>query len=156
MIFIILLVVQPILSCPYCTIYFLLMIRRPPRSTRTDTLFPYTTLFRSLSPPGLCWPHPRPHAGPAPGGRLALAAAPAPAPLVSPADLPAARHPGRAPRRAVAPPPEALRRQPRFLPGPRGPRCASRGFPRCHGGGRQLARWEHTRDGKEVVKEGES
>src|SRR3546814_9866815 len=25
------------------------MIRRPPRSTRTDTLFPYTTLFRSLS-----------------------------------------------------------------------------------------------------------
>src|SRR3546814_12296874 len=27
--------------------YFFLMIRRPPRSTRTDTLFPYTTLFRS-------------------------------------------------------------------------------------------------------------
>src|SRR3546814_13135918 len=27
------------------------MIRRPPRSTRTDTLFPYTTLFRSASPP---------------------------------------------------------------------------------------------------------
>src|SRR3546814_10485318 len=27
------------------------MIRRPPRSTRTDTLFPYTTLFRSLTPP---------------------------------------------------------------------------------------------------------
>src|SRR3546814_5279682 len=26
------------------------MIRRPPRSTRTDTLFPYTTLFRSLIP----------------------------------------------------------------------------------------------------------
>src|SRR3546814_16841646 len=26
------------------------MIRRPPRSTRTDTLFPYTTLFRSLHP----------------------------------------------------------------------------------------------------------
>src|SRR3546814_9985714 len=26
------------------------MIRRPPRSTRTDTLFPYTTLFRSLPP----------------------------------------------------------------------------------------------------------
>src|SRR3546814_8055375 len=25
-----------------------LMIRRPPRSTRTDTLFPYTTLFRSV------------------------------------------------------------------------------------------------------------
>src|SRR3546814_4077456 len=27
---------------------FVLMIRRPPRSTRTDTLFPYTTLFRSI------------------------------------------------------------------------------------------------------------
>src|SRR3546814_2561316 len=27
---------------------FFLMIRRPPRSTRTDTLFPYTTLFRSV------------------------------------------------------------------------------------------------------------
>src|SRR3546814_8708771 len=38
--------------------FFFLMIRRPPRSTRTDTLFPYTTLFRSpgcwqRSPPGL-------------------------------------------------------------------------------------------------------
>src|SRR3546814_4537019 len=37
------------------------MIRRPPRSTRTDTLFPYTTLFRSLlttRPPrdvDVCW-----------------------------------------------------------------------------------------------------
>src|SRR3546814_2464729 len=30
------------------SIIFFLMIRRPPRSTRTDTLFPYTTLFRSL------------------------------------------------------------------------------------------------------------
>src|SRR3546814_16593948 len=29
---------------------FFLMIRRPPRSTRTDTLFPYTTLFRSHRP----------------------------------------------------------------------------------------------------------
>src|SRR3546814_10074028 len=27
--------------------FFFLMIRRPPRSTRTDTLFPYTTLFRT-------------------------------------------------------------------------------------------------------------
>src|SRR3546814_5757796 len=27
------------------------MIRRPPRSTRTDTLFPYSTLFRSARPP---------------------------------------------------------------------------------------------------------
>src|SRR3546814_11597577 len=30
-----------------CLYVFFLMIRRPPRSTRTDTLFPYTTLFRS-------------------------------------------------------------------------------------------------------------
>src|SRR3546814_13665788 len=39
------------LSCTgYCVcffFFFFLMIRRPPRSTRTDTLFPYTTLFRS-------------------------------------------------------------------------------------------------------------
>src|SRR3546814_15114986 len=28
-------------------LFFFFMIRRPPRSTRTDTLFPYTTLFRS-------------------------------------------------------------------------------------------------------------
>src|SRR3546814_5994985 len=33
------------LSFVYC--FFFLMIRRPPRSTRTDTLFPYTTLFRT-------------------------------------------------------------------------------------------------------------
>src|SRR3546814_16991512 len=32
----------------YFWFFFFLMIRRPPRSTRTDTLFPYTTLFRSL------------------------------------------------------------------------------------------------------------
>src|SRR3546814_6333896 len=31
--------------------FFFLMIRRPPRSTRTDTLFPYTTLFRSFPSP---------------------------------------------------------------------------------------------------------
>src|SRR3546814_2816993 len=31
--------------------FFFLMIRRPPRSTRTDTLFPYTTLFRSACRP---------------------------------------------------------------------------------------------------------
>src|SRR3546814_2186763 len=31
----------------YLYFVFFLMIRRPPRSTRTDTLFPYTTLFRS-------------------------------------------------------------------------------------------------------------
>src|SRR3546814_6893513 len=34
------------ISLPH-SVFFFLMIRRPPRSTRTDTLFPYTTLFRS-------------------------------------------------------------------------------------------------------------
>src|SRR3546814_10581743 len=34
--------------CCFCYFFFCLMIRRPPRSTRTDTLFPYTTLFRSV------------------------------------------------------------------------------------------------------------
>src|SRR3546814_4002108 len=42
------------MSVSYCVIslylFFFLMIRRPPRSTRTDTLFPYTTLFRSCAP----------------------------------------------------------------------------------------------------------
>src|SRR3546814_11713262 len=43
----------------YCMYFFFLMIRRPPRSTRTDTLFPYTTLFRSSPlrlpvPPSVC------------------------------------------------------------------------------------------------------
>src|SRR3546814_18475345 len=33
------------------SVCFFLMILRPPRSTRTDTLFPYTTLFRSLPAP---------------------------------------------------------------------------------------------------------
>src|SRR3546814_15844558 len=45
-----------VVCCSIC----LLMIRRPPRSTRTDTLFPYTTLFRSLGDIG---------APPRPGGR---------------------------------------------------------------------------------------
>src|SRR3546814_13631481 len=40
-------VLHGLLSC----LFFFLMIRRPPRSTRTDTLFPYTTLFRSCRPP---------------------------------------------------------------------------------------------------------
>src|SRR3546814_15019770 len=40
--------------------FFFLMIRRPPRSTRTDTLFPYTTLFRSA--------HAGPESGPDRGG----------------------------------------------------------------------------------------
>src|SRR3546814_2404190 len=37
------------MMCDY--LCFFLMIRRPPRSTRTDTLFPYTTLFRSICVP---------------------------------------------------------------------------------------------------------
>src|SRR3546814_4291898 len=39
-----------ILSFVCFSYFFFLMIRRPPRSTRTDTLFPYTTLFRSAKP----------------------------------------------------------------------------------------------------------
>src|SRR3546814_8769143 len=40
-----------LLCCSYILhCFFVLMIRRPPRSTRTYTLFPYTTLFRSVSP----------------------------------------------------------------------------------------------------------
>src|SRR3546814_20044484 len=35
------------MRCCWSWCMFFLMIRRPPRSTRTDTLFPYTTLFRS-------------------------------------------------------------------------------------------------------------
>src|SRR3546814_18031466 len=37
--------------------FFFLMIRRPPRSTRTDTLFPYTTLFRSQALPAVAAVH---------------------------------------------------------------------------------------------------
>src|SRR3546814_18114071 len=57
-------VVSLCLSCMllYCLhsvflLFFFLMIRRPPRSTRTDTLFPYTTLFRSLSGIALAFDH---------------------------------------------------------------------------------------------------
>src|SRR3546814_12034900 len=40
------------MSTSICTVlFFFLIIRRPPRSTRTDTLFPYTTLFRSRPRP---------------------------------------------------------------------------------------------------------
>src|SRR3546814_11032437 len=40
-------------KCRFFGFFFFLMIRRPPRSTRTDTLFPYTTLFRSLQRRGI-------------------------------------------------------------------------------------------------------
>src|SRR6056297_4080381 len=43
--------------------FFFLMIRPPPRSTRTDTLFPYTTLFRSHATGVLGYTSPRPQIG---------------------------------------------------------------------------------------------
>src|SRR3546814_19407597 len=53
------------------------MIRRPPRSTRTDTLFPYTTLFRSSAQPGLtsCSPRTR-RSSPSPTSRVTALPAP--------------------------------------------------------------------------------
>src|SRR3546814_3409070 len=51
-----------------CSFFFFLMIRRPPRSTRTDTLFPYTTLFRS----GRLHPAPREFADPHDVGAVRL------------------------------------------------------------------------------------
>src|SRR3546814_20284965 len=49
-----------VLSSEYrCVDFFVLMIRLPPRSTRTYTLFPYTTLFRSPS----AAPQPEPSGG---------------------------------------------------------------------------------------------
>src|SRR3546814_14272432 len=39
--------VSLLVTLMFIYLFFFLMIRRPPRSTRTDTLFPYTTLFRS-------------------------------------------------------------------------------------------------------------
>src|SRR3546814_297918 len=61
--------------------FFILMLRRPPRSTRTDTLFPYTTLFRSG------YPKPRTHVHryqPADPGRAEGAASRPEPPLVAP------------------------------------------------------------------------
>src|SRR3546814_8910970 len=40
----------PYMIASLLLLFVFLMIRRPPRSTRTDTLFPYTTLFRSVAP----------------------------------------------------------------------------------------------------------
>src|SRR3546814_4502913 len=60
-----------IFLCVLCV--FFLMIRRPPRSTRTDTLFPYTTLFRSRFAHILCagraWAWSDRDPGPAPPAR---------------------------------------------------------------------------------------
>src|SRR3546814_18384063 len=47
-VYIIILFINFIVSLDDYLHYFFLMIRRPPRSTRTYTLFPYTTLFRSV------------------------------------------------------------------------------------------------------------
>src|SRR3546814_17591080 len=48
----------------YVIFFFFLMIRRPPSYTRTDTLFPYTTLFRSVRPhAGACADAARPGSG---------------------------------------------------------------------------------------------
>src|SRR3546814_19289817 len=58
-------------------VFFFLMIRRPPSSTRTDTLFPYTTLFRSP------WAAPASRPGRATGGagsRAPASSRPAPLP----------------------------------------------------------------------------
>src|SRR3546814_9706658 len=64
----------------YCFIFFIillvffLMVRRPPRSTRTDTLFPYTTLFRSRWPSKVVWPSTLPCSTPASSRLLSSAA----------------------------------------------------------------------------------
>src|SRR3546814_11333154 len=79
------------------------MIRRPPRSTRTDTLFPYTTLFRS-QPQG---PAVRHRAG-APGARRWRTA-----PVRVRADQPAAAGAGAAARPAAAAPVDGAPRIPR-------------------------------------------
>src|SRR3546814_20632842 len=72
--------------------FFFLMLRRPPRSTRTDTLFPYTTLFRSLGAAGLdLAAHPAPQVD-FPTGRAAQG--------VLVADLGAARTAAASARRA--------------------------------------------------------
>src|SRR3546814_18153777 len=64
------------------------MIRRPPRSTRTDTLFPYTTLFRSAS-------------FPLQTSSLSLFSSSAPpSPCLSPSHAPPVAHPPPRPRRA--------------------------------------------------------
>src|SRR3546814_12131272 len=54
--------------CLFAVIIVFLMIRQPPRSTRTDTLFPYTTLFRSVLRGPLRKADPR-HPASAPRGR---------------------------------------------------------------------------------------
>src|SRR3546814_18638730 len=88
------------------------MIRRPPRSTRTDTLFPYTTLFRSRVGEGCRWhrrePTPPPpklplsSQGEEPGQKLAAEAAPPGAAPDVNADAPAIAHHAALAARMVA------------------------------------------------------
>src|SRR3546814_13627826 len=97
-------------SVVYC--FFFLMIRRPPRSTRTDTLFPYTTLFRAPRSAGRRAAMPRvvESACPVLPGREAFAAAPCP------------KRSGAAPRReerAAAAPPVRSRSPAAHRPVPR-------------------------------------
>src|SRR3546814_1515405 len=74
-----------------CDFLFFLMIRRPPRSTRTDTRFPYTTLFRSSQ-------RPRRRNRPPPPGTISYRSAPsAPRPAPMP---PRSRSAGTSPRPA--------------------------------------------------------
>src|SRR3546814_14795429 len=61
-----------LVSDSFC-LFFFLMIRRPPRSTRTDTLFPYTTLFRSRPEPHPCRSRQSSGGAGACGGRNAVA-----------------------------------------------------------------------------------
>src|SRR3546814_19576372 len=74
-------------------LFFLLLIRRPPRSTRTDTLFPYTTLFRSNRLPR--------HPG-RPGDRGPAARTRVPPGVPDPADRPGPAHPVAGDRRLAA------------------------------------------------------
>src|SRR3546814_11252306 len=107
---------------------FFLMIRRPPRSTRTDTLFPYTTLFRSaeLGPDG---PREPPDAAQVP--------APVPRPGAARGGRP--RHHGRAHRVPRAGPRHPATLPAHHRPRPRRPRVV-------------LRRSEERRGGKEGVR----
>src|SRR3546814_9707124 len=100
------------------------MLRRPPRSTRTDTPFPYTTLFRS--PPGPsdgaagAWRHDHPaHAPPAADLHRRVGGA-------------GARRGGGVVRRLIAPSIVPSRNRPKK----EGPASASRGRPFSKTGGR--------------------